>query len=287
MRTKTVTAIVLALVVVTLPAVVGISFHAPTDEPLKVDSPLVGKEATNYIAEKALREPAFAAFLRTTETELSAKGWTRFPAADAVLLRKVKPRQPGRIAKAIAYILGLPLQAQDASTSSGDGEMVWAGWHDGDWNTWEGGVWVRDYVVGDTWSFNMQFDYHNSTDGVTPVFETWMGAVDWRDREGRPRVSLGRPQGFLAKIDGKLCPVLEAQASDGLPCDAPPRLLTSAFMRQAFSDLANNAGWVLGSAAAAGLMSGSAAFFPTLGGAAWGILMDSYLREFRRFYGRC
>jgi hypothetical protein len=219
-----------------------------------VDLHLTGQQADDYVAEKALHDPEFARFLSETEKTFKARGWTKLPGANMALIRRVERREPGVFAKLRAYLMG-PVQAEEMGTATGGGEILMSAWDDGNWNTYEGAIWVKDYNIGDTFWFEHNFDYSASQDEWTLPTVTYTGPVSWRDRDGRERPgrqgrSTDPAQGFIAKVTDAVCPTLGAQASDHLSCSANPRSLVNAFMKQGFIRLRENAGWLLGGAAA-------------------------------------
>ena len=112
-----------------------------------------------------------------------------------------------------------------------------------------------------------------------------LAAKGWKKVPGGAMV-LREP--FLASIAESICPTLGAQASDGLGCNAGARTLTRAFMKQGFLRLRDNASWVLGGAASAGVFGGGpVGFLGTLGITGGAVILDGYVGEFNRFMSRC
>jgi hypothetical protein len=106
---------ILVLVILTLPALLSLP---TTDEALTTDAQLVGKEADDYIAQEARDNPAFARFLKTTEVNLSAKGWKKQPNGSLVLVRRVQTRERSALWKLFNNVVRGGVRAQELKRGS-------------------------------------------------------------------------------------------------------------------------------------------------------------------------
>jgi hypothetical protein len=286
---RCIVAAILIAAILSLPAFVGL---LDTQVVLvKTDSQLIGQQADAYLAQKASRNPVFARALKESEDRLAAKGWKKVPGGAMVVTRTVREAEPNFLGR-VLRLFGAPVHAQYLTAGTGSGEIVFSSWDDGDNNTWEGFIAIDDYTRGDTFDLEIQFDYSASVNGTVEPTITYQGYTGWWGANGREWPYIVKngnenPQ-FLASIAESICPTLDAQASDGLGCNAGARTLTRAFMKQGFLRLKDNAGWLLGGAASAGVFGGGpVGFLATLGITGGGVILDGYVGEFNRFMSRC
>lgn len=241
-----------------------------------------GPSAAAIVKAKEMHSPAFLRARQIARDDLLAHG---FRPTGSTLVVKARPKNPSLW----MFIRGLmePIVHAD-SFSTDSGVMVVETWDDGDPDTWEGWIYAEDSVSGDYSSADTQWYLDDTAQfGTAPLIIYVSGAYDSDHCRTRQICKVNNDRSPLAFVQELIEPLAFAQTTDGFPCTAAPTSLARAFMRQGMQRAIDNGGWILGSAAACAITSGGFTFVACGGLAVWGVMLDGYIGEFRRFHGRC
>ncbi len=242
---------------------------------------LTGESARAYVAGKERARAHFKAARREAFEDLRRRGFVQ---THEVLVYRFKQHTSG-----LARLQELVLPSLHAEEYYDNGVIVLESWDDDDHSTWEGYVYVED-SQGNWSSSDTQWDISVTADinSYEPPTVLWVGAAQDNGDECRTRESCELPNNSPGhRVLDFLLPRLLAQASDNLSCGAGAHATTRAFMKQGMQRAADNAWYILSTSALAGFLGGAPAFIGSGGVQVWGLVLDGYMSEFRRYYSRC